>query len=227
MRPGPVKVTRIRRAVLWGATGQARVLRECLSHQGIAVEALFDNDAGAVSPFADVPLHHGVPGFEGWLGAKKSRGAIGFLVAVGGTRGRDRLTIGGRLEAAGLQALIAIHPTAFVAESASLGFGAQILAQSAVCADAQIGRATIVNTAASVDHECLIGDGVHICPGAHLAGCVVVEDLAMIGTGAIVLPQIRIGAAAVVGAGAVVTRDVPAGAVVAGNPARKVKRGAS
>jgi acetyltransferase-like isoleucine patch superfamily enzyme len=43
---------------------------------------------------------------------------------------------------------------------------------------------------------------------------------ASIGSGAVILPGVTIGAAALVGAGAVVTRDVPPGAVVAGNPAR-------
>ena len=43
---------------------------------------------------------------------------------------------------------------------------------------------------------------------------------ASVGTGAVVLGGIEIGARAIIGAGAVVTRDVPAGATVAGNPAR-------
>ena len=49
---------------------------------------------------------------------------------------------------------------------------------------------------------------------------VVVEDRASIGSGALVLGGVRIGAGALVGAGAVVTRDVEPGAVVAGVPAR-------
>ena len=49
---------------------------------------------------------------------------------------------------------------------------------------------------------------------------VVVERRASIGSGALVLGGVRIGEGALVGAGAVVTRDVPAGAVVAGVPAR-------
>jgi UDP-2-acetamido-3-amino-2,3-dideoxy-glucuronate N-acetyltransferase len=51
----------------------------------------------------------------------------------------------------------------------------------------------------------------------------VVRKHASIGTGATILGGVEIGAAAVVGAGAVVTKDVPAGAVVAGNPARIIK----
>jgi acetyltransferase-like isoleucine patch superfamily enzyme len=46
---------------------------------------------------------------------------------------------------------------------------------------------------------------------------------ASIGTNATVLGGVTIGERAIVGAGAVVTRDVPAGATVAGNPARILK----
>jgi hypothetical protein len=45
-----------------------------------------------------------------------------------------------------------------------------------------------------------------------------------IGHGAIVLPGRSIGTGAVVAAGAVVTKDVPAYTIVAGNPARPIKR---
>ncbi len=48
-----------------------------------------------------------------------------------------------------------------------------------------------------------------------------VERGAAIGSGAVILAGLRIGAEALVGAGAVVTRDVPAATIVAGNPARE------
>ena len=48
----------------------------------------------------------------------------------------------------------------------------------------------------------------------------VIERRASLGSGAIVMGGVRVGAGAVVGAGAMVTKDVAPGEVVAGNPAR-------
>jgi len=53
---------------------------------------------------------------------------------------------------------------------------------------------------------------------------VVIEDLVFVGARAIILKGVRIGYGSVVAAGSVVSRDVPARTVVAGNPAREVKK---
>jgi acetyltransferase-like isoleucine patch superfamily enzyme len=52
---------------------------------------------------------------------------------------------------------------------------------------------------------------------------VVVESGSDLGTGAILLPGVRIGEGSIVGAGSVVTKDVPKFAVVAGVPARLIR----
>ena len=53
---------------------------------------------------------------------------------------------------------------------------------------------------------------------------VVLEDHCFIGVNAVVMPGVTVGRASVVGSGAVVTADVPPLTMVAGNPARIIKR---
>lgn len=210
--------------IFWGATGHAKVLRECVKHSGGQLLALFDNNESLTSPFADVPLYFGKKGFQEWFKSQeKSKKKIYFLVAIGGHKGKDRLEIQEYLESYKLISIVAKHEKAFVADDVKIGLGSQILASASVCANTVIGRGCIINTGAIVDHECILEDGVHICPGATLAGCVHVGQYAMIGTGAVILPRIKIGAMCTIGAGSVVTKDVPHGAVVVGNPARVIR----
>jgi len=208
--------------IFWGATGQARVLREALLNQASLV-ALFDNRAIA-SPFPDVPIYTGEEGFLQWQERASPSRQMHACVAIGGPHGRDRLARMEWLQDRGHAPLRVIHTTAFLAQDARLGDGCQILAMSAVCANAKLGRAVIINTKASVDHDCIIGDGVHIGPGATLAGQVTVNAFAFIGAGATILPGLSIGESAVIGAGAVVTRNIAAGQTVIGNPARPLIR---
>lgn len=209
--------------IFWGATGQAKVLRECLRYSGISLIALFDNDYSLKSPFFDVPLFYGEDGFEKWHLNGHVGDKCGCLVAIGGSNGEVRLKIQNFLKDKGFKPIIAKHPTAFIAEDVKIGKGSQILANSSVCVDAVMGNACIVNTSAIVDHDCLLGDGVHIAPGAHLAGCVSVGKFSMIGTGAIVIPRTSIGENVIIGAGAVITKDIPSNCVVYGNPAKIVR----
>lgn len=58
---------------------------------------------------------------------------------------------------------------------------------------------------------------------AGIAACPVIEDGVDVGANTVILGPIRIGGRAVIGAGSVVVKDVPAGATVAGNPARILK----
>ncbi len=55
-------------------------------------------------------------------------------------------------------------------------------------------------------------------------GSITLEHDCWIGAGAIILPNVIVGAFSIVGAGAVVTRSVPPNTIVAGVPAREIKR---
>ncbi|MBB5360687.1 sugar O-acyltransferase (sialic acid O-acetyltransferase NeuD family) [Rhodanobacter sp. ANJX3] len=213
----------MREVILWGGTGQARVLLEALSYDDFRVVAIFDNQP-IPSPFPDIPIHYGQEGFHAWLASRTGATSLYACVAIGGSKGSDRLSLLQWLKQEGTQPLTVIHPRAFVAADAQIGEGSQILAMSAICSNVKLGSAVIVNTNASIDHDCVIGDGVHIGPGATLAGEVCVEEYGFVGAGAVLLPRLKIGRSAIIGAGAVVTRDVAANEIVAGNPASAIMR---
>lgn len=53
---------------------------------------------------------------------------------------------------------------------------------------------------------------------------VIIEDDVWIGTNSVILPGIRVGRESIIGAGSIVTRDIPANSIVAGNPAKVIRK---
>lgn len=209
----------VRSFVIWGCAGHAKVLVSMIAGERGKVTAFFDRE-DVPSIVTGVPVYRGEDGFEKWAAGRNGLSKMTGLVAIGGHRGRDRMRIHGLFRRVGLNLSPLIHRSAFVCPTARLGDGSQVLAQAIVAADAETGAVCIINHAASVDHECRLGDGVHLAPGARVCGCVTIGDNVMIGAGAIVLPRLTIGPDALIGAGAVVTKDVPPGSVIMGNPGR-------
>jgi len=123
----------------------------------------------------------------------------------------------------GYEFLPLIHPDAVIAESAILSDGVQCMAGTIIQPEVQLGKNTVINTRASIDHDSEIGAHSFIGPGAVTGGSVKINAGAFIGTGAIILPSVVIGENAVVGAGATVTRDLCIGERVAGNPASSLR----
>jgi len=146
------------------------------------------------------------------------------FVAIGDNR--TRLRYATLLREQGFDLVSAVHPTASVSPSATVGENVVVCPQAAVVCEARLGLGVIVNTGAVVDRECVVAEAAHVCPGAVLAGRVRVGRGAFIGLGAQVIQCRSIGRFAVVGAGAAVIEDVPDFATVVGVPARVIRTAA-
>lgn len=115
---------------------------------------------------------------------------------------------------------ILIHPSAVVADTVSILEGTVVMAGAVINADAVIGKGCIVNTCSSVDHDCNIGDYVHVSVGAHIAGTVNIGDKTWVGIGASVSNNIDICGGCMIGAGAVVVKNIEVKGTYVGVPAK-------
>ena len=125
-----------------------------------------------------------------------------------------------------------IEPGAIIREQVSIGDNAVIMMGAILNIGAVVGPGTMIDMGAVLGGRATVGSRCHVGAGAVLAGViepasatpVIVEDDVLIGANAVVIEGVRIGRGAVVAAGAVVVNDVPENAVVAGCPARVIKR---
>jgi len=149
------------------------------------------------------------------LGVKHLICAIGI--------GDVRLKLTELARAKGFQLATAIHPHTVVASGVPIGAGTVTMAGTIVNPGGRLGENVVLATCASVEHECIIEDGVWVGAGVHLGGRVILERAATIEIGATVAGRLRIGAESVVGAGSVVLDDLPSNVLAYGTPARVVR----
>ncbi len=147
---------------------------------------------------------------------------VRFNAALGNTPAERRALLAERFAEVGQGAVIRPPFHCDYGYNIRLGAGA-FLNFSCVILDVTtvtIGEGTQIGPAVQIyaaDHP---RDPVERKAGLESAKPVAIGRNCWIGGGAIILPGVTIGDDAIVGAGSVVTRDVPAGATVAGNPAR-------
>ncbi|MBC1722549.1 2,3,4,5-tetrahydropyridine-2,6-dicarboxylate N-acetyltransferase [Listeria seeligeri] len=125
-----------------------------------------------------------------------------------------------------------IEPGAVIRDQVTIGDNAVIMMGASINIGSVIGDGTMIDMNVVLGGRATVGKNCHIGAGSVLAGVVeppsaqpvIVEDNVVVGANVVVLEGVRIGEGAVVAAGAIVTKDVAPGTVVAGIPARELKK---
>lgn len=201
------------RLAILGASGHGKVIADTALQAGWHEVVFYDDAWPSLQANGRWPVIGDTQCLIAQLGE-----AEGVIVGIGNNRVRLQKTR--ELATCGARLISLMHPDAIVSHYAELGQGSVVLAGGIIQVDCRIGEACIVNTRASIDHDCYLADGVHICPGTTLAGSVSVGEASWIGIGASIKQLICIGNDVTVGAGAAVIADVPDGQTVVGVPAR-------
>lgn len=198
------------RIAVLGAGGHAAVVVATLHAMGRTVVALFDDSP---KNWGNTVL--GVP-IRGPIATVRDSGCTCAIIGIGDNHARKRISH--EIE---IEWTTAVHPFSSVHPEVTLGPGSVVFAGGIVQPGARIGAHVILNTKASVDHHCRVGDYAHIAV-AHLGGGASIGEGAFLALGSVVLPGLHVGDWAVVGAGAVVTKNVAPATTVVGTPARVI-----
>jgi sugar O-acyltransferase (sialic acid O-acetyltransferase NeuD family) len=116
----------------------------------------------------------------------------------------------------------AIHATAFISQTATLGHGNLFASGVLVNTFSKIGNHCLFNSKSVIEYEVEVGDFVQVGAGAVICAGAKIGDGAFIGAGATIIAGITIGKNARVGAGSLVMQNVNEGETVFGVPAKKV-----
>ena len=117
-----------------------------------------------------------------------------------------------------------IHPLAYLNPSSKIGYGSLLLPYAATSAESEIGNFVHVYTNGFVGHNSVAGDFSTIAAHSVLGARIDIREGAHVGLNACVREDIVVGKYGIVGMGAVVVKNVADFSVVAGNPAREIKK---
>lgn len=125
-----------------------------------------------------------------------------------------------------------IEPGAVIRDLVEIGDNCVIMMGAILNIGAVIGKKTMIDMNVVVGGRAIVGDNCHIGAGTVLAGVieppsadpVIIEDDVLIGANAVVLEGVKVGKGAVVAAGSIVVKDVEPYTVVAGVPAKMIKK---
>ena len=200
-----------KRLIIIGKGGQGRVIHDIAVKLGYKNIFFLDDkpsdDENHIGKVSDAELY-----------IKDSE----FIVGIGDSAIRKKIFH--FIDNLGAKIISLIHPSAVIGENVTIGRGVAIMAGAVVNCGSEIHDGAIINTCASVDHDCVVGKFSHVSVGAHLAGTVLLGEEVYIWSGAIISNNINISDGVIVGAGAVVIRHINKKGVYVGVPARKTIR---
>jgi 2,3,4,5-tetrahydropyridine-2,6-dicarboxylate N-acetyltransferase len=125
-----------------------------------------------------------------------------------------------------------IEPGAIIRDMVEIGDNCVIMMGAVVNIGAVIGEKTMLDMNVVVGGRAIVGRNCHIGAGTVLAGvieppsadAVIIEDNVMIGANVVILEGIKVGMGAVIAAGSVVINNVEPNMVMAGVPAKPLKK---
>lgn len=174
-----------KKVIVIGAGGHAKVIGEIIeSNNDTLIGFLDDKQEGKniIGKISDISKLH------------EEDKEIEFIIAIGNNEIRNKIYA----DNPKLNYYKAIHPSAIISKSATIGEGTAIMANVVLNTNSSIGNNCIINTSSVVEHDCIVEDGAHISycvtlgAGSKIGKEAYIDIGAIIARGAIVNPYQKI-----------------------------------
>lgn len=203
-----------KRLMLIGAGGFAKSVIDSIDEKKYSIEGFIDNIKSG--------SHLGYKIYANNLDDLENKEDYCYFVAIGDNAKRTYWY--NEIVKRNLEIINVIDKTAILSENITFGRGIFVGKLAIINSDVRIGENVIVNTKALIEHGCRIGNNANISTNTVLNGDVTVKNNCFIGSSAVINGQLTIYENSIVGSGTVVIRDVEKNIVVAGIPARVIRR---
>lgn len=200
------------RLIIIGAGGHGKVLADIAYQMNKWQEICFLDDAMNGKTILGFPVIGKSQDIE------KYQKNSDFIIGIGDNKIRERIFQ--QLVKLGCSIATLIHLKAVIGLDVEILEGTVVMPGVVINTSTKIGRGVIVNTSSTVDHDCTIADFVHLSPGVHIAGTVLIGERTWIGIGSSVINNVSIGEDIIVGAGSVVINTIENQGIYFGTPSR-------
>lgn len=174
-----------KKVIVIGAGGHAKVIGEIIENNNDILIGYLDDkqkDKNIIGKISDISKLH------------KDNEEIEFIIAIGNNEIRNKIYA----DNPKLNYYKAIHPSAIISKSATIGEGTAIMANVVLNTNSSIGKNCIINTSSVVEHDCIVEDGAHISycvtlgAGSKIGKGTYIDIGAIVARGAIVNPYQKI-----------------------------------
>jgi sugar O-acyltransferase (sialic acid O-acetyltransferase NeuD family) len=207
----------LRPLIIIGAGGHATSVANVALSIGYTIKHFVDKNKNGMRLF----------GFDiiGDLNELDNSGDYSFAIAIGDNSVRERVykEVKGKNMSSISCFPTLIHSSATISSFTNIGEGTVIMPNAVVGPNSNVGKFCIINTRASIDHDCHMHDFSSLAPAATTGGTVQIGLRSAVSIGAIIEQGLIIGNDSVVGANSYLNKNLPKNQIAYGTPAKQIR----
>lgn len=117
-----------------------------------------------------------------------------------------------------------IHPDVYLNRTVEIGKGSIVYPGVIMTTNISIWKHVIISPKCGIGHDSIIKDYASILWNVNISGFDIIEEGTIIGSGATIIQNKRIGSEAIIGAGSVVVKDIESASTNVGVPTKKISK---